>query len=148
MIQNRSFVLAIAILGYCVLLFGCGPIEDYGCTLPNQYELIRSNTYTIAIAAPLDFERHHPTHCAPGIAVSAKIIKIGISGNFVIGFVEASPLSELAVSECPGWFILNTSTDVAELGLPREEWEQVIKEHGISVSKIKLMSPKKLSDKG
>ena len=141
----RKLAIILVTIHFGLFAVSCGE-QDYARALPNQYELVRGDKYTVAIMMP-DLNRNHPSHCEPGFAVSAKIVTIGIIDDIVVGLVEASPSSVMSPSECPGWFILDTNTDVAELGLSRNEWEQALKKQSISITDINLVTPKRLPDK-
>jgi len=135
-------VLLLCSLAFLGFTGGCHP--DYDRQLPNGYVLVRSNSYTVAIATPADIARHHSTHADAGIAVAAKIIHIAVYSPYVVGEVVASPSSELADIEVPGWFILHTETDVAQLGLTRKIWEASLETIGLHPAEIRLRDPRHL----
>ena len=117
------------LLAFVVLsISGCN--GDYETSLPNGYKLFRTNSSTKVILAPTG--KQHPSHCAPGLAVAAKVNGMAIVGKWVVGVVVTSPTSEVVNCEAPGYFILNTETGEVWLRLTEAKWRARLKTEGIN----------------
>lgn len=121
----RRIVLLFALLWAC----GCDN-GDYATALPNGYRLARTNAYTKAIFAPQG--KTDPSHAVGGIAVAAQVDRMAVVGKVVTGHVVASPQSELASVERPGYFVLDTETGRVELGLTEAAWVSSLRAAGIT----------------
>lgn len=115
-------------------MMGC----DYHTDLPNGYTLARTNANTKAIFAPDG--HYHPSHCSNGVAIAARVDGMAVTGKWVVGHVVSSPQSELAAEEAPGFFILNTQTDMVSKGLTETEWKAQLTQQRIGPG-IRLSRP-------
>ncbi len=135
MVRKWTLSLGIGIL----LIASCSRASDYEKSLPNGYRLIRTNAVTTAILDPNEaWPAPHPS----GVAVAAKVVRIAVSNNLVVGYVESSVDSELAKFQVPGYFILDTQTGAVHLGLSESDWNKQLKVMGIGV--VKLREPRSL----
>jgi len=103
---TRGVIASVLFAALCI--GGCS--GDYARSLPNGYRLVRTNSATIAIWGPR--ESLHS-----GVIVPAKITSVGISGAFVFGETEYSAESELSDISVAGYFILDTASGDAEVGV-------------------------------
>jgi hypothetical protein len=66
------------------------------------------------------------------ILVGPKLVQIGNSGALVFGEVQAKKgARSTAVSETPGFFLLDSTTGAIERGLSREDWLKKLQKAGL-----------------
>jgi hypothetical protein len=112
------FTVTFQLISGCFL--GMGGFADYEAPLPNKYRLVRTGRETISINNDLtspDLSRR--------VVVGPKVNEINFTGDIVYGRV-VKPSYEVPVLNSPeGYFILNTKTNEAQVGLKRNVRIQV-----------------------
>lgn len=76
------------------------------------------------------------------ILVGPKLVQIGNSGALIFGEVQAKGARSTAVSETPGFFILDSTTGAIERGLSREDWLKKLKRAGLQ-GEAELVPPER-----
>lgn len=139
--MKRFVFAAIAALVGLAVLQACS--GDYQRKLPNGYKLIRANSDTIVI---MRSEAHRymlsPTGVG-GMAIGVKIDKYCVVGDYVVGYVIASP-SGIRDSETEGYFLLDTKDGALAAGLDRASWKGKLAHAGIRLDRLRLRSPSSL----
>ena len=132
-IQRLCVVLGSAFL---LLVSGCWR-GDFAKTLPNGYELIRTNYYTTMIWTPrVGGERE--------CIVPPDIQEIAIHRQYVFGWLVSSPRSDKGSESIPGFFVLDTSTGETLLGLDEDDWNARMRQVGVQFASSLLRHPRRL----
>lgn len=126
------------IMGIIIFIFsllGCTR-SDFAKKLPNGYELISTNQYTVMIWTS---RSGADRNCI----VPPKIVELGVTKDYVFGWTEASPRADKVALAKPGYFLLNTSNGEVFLGLEEGSWKKKLKEIGIDKPFTLLKNPQK-----
>ena len=129
----KKLILIMMLLVPCVFL-GC----DYEADLPNGYMLVRTNAYTVCI-------------CPRGIWQSApvppRIVELKVIGDHVVGRTVLAPdADDVGTPSQAGYFILDTKSGKAAIGLEKDEWNERLRQTGIGANPH-LVSPRWFSSK-
>jgi hypothetical protein len=90
--------------------------------LPNGFELVKPNSYQHSICNP---DRV--------IVIPPRIIEMTVIGNKVLGRSELPPLENLKKGAIAGFFFLDTASGERFVGLSKEEYDKILKNHGIKI---------------
>jgi hypothetical protein len=133
--RKNIFKVALLTLIFCLVsgcMFGVGGFADYEVQLPNKYKLIRSSREEVEVYS--DFSSSDIS--LPKVIVGPKVTEINFTGDIVYGRV-VKPSYEVSISHTPeGYFILNTKTNEAQVGLKRFDWLAKLKNLGINDPKL------------
>lgn len=124
MVKKKLFFGIILITLLLTSLYGCLSI-DYEGDLQNGYKVGKTSSLSFGIFSNKNgsgFSREY-------------ITGINVKGNIVFGKIDVVPkkLQRLVSGEKrhPGYFILDTKTDLYRLGLEKQEWLKELRKVGI-----------------
>lgn len=114
----RCFLPLVVVL----VLVGCG--GNFRIALPNDYEMMSQYTGSVSI--------YNSNRVG---VIPATVDGYVVAGDFVIGHTSLGWDKIVARKYSkPGYFIVNTETDVVVQGLDKESWLARIKELGITTA--------------
>jgi hypothetical protein len=133
--RNNIFKIALFILTFQPVsgcMFGVGGFADYEVPLPNKYRLVRTGLDEIAIYNDLT----SPDVSHPRVIIGPTVHEMNFTGDIVYGSVVKPRFERIFTDTPEGYFILNTKTNEAQVGLERLDWLAKLKNLGINDPKI------------
>lgn len=124
-------VFIFAVFCCCIVAPACKH-PDYRAILPNGYSVYRLDGATVIIVDSGD-----------NVIIAAKVDKIKVVGNVVVGLVVDSPDVQAVGPHSVGYFFLDTTSGYCRKGLTLREWERELDSAGMARG-VKLVSPREL----
>lgn len=103
---------------------------DYALSLPNGYELVRSNVST-----------HNIVSRNRLVVIPHDISRFGVNGDWVLGVAVTPTNIRFIKGSKSGHFILNTATDDVWTGLSKDSWVKLIDQLDISPPVLEAVVP-------
>ncbi|MFO8006340.1 MAG: hypothetical protein R6V05_01235 [Candidatus Brocadiia bacterium] len=116
--NTKLLPVALAAL---LMLCGCGRVGDYSVELPGGYELVRTHGHSRMIWGS---RGSGDRSCV----VPADIVEVGVHEGYVFGRLVNRPELDFDPVRKPGYFLLDTSSGEALLGLDEQEWSALMHE--------------------